>query len=78
MHKLSSESDVNIDDSSLVGNFNLNNYIIGKFSLGLLYSTGKGVDMDKCMTFKLFLESDEMDSSIGQYYVGLVIYIVWY
>ncbi|RIB26924.1 kinase-like domain-containing protein [Gigaspora rosea] len=70
MYKLSSESDINIDDSSLVGNFNLNNYIIGKISLGLLYSTGKGVDMDKCMTFKLFLESAEMGSSIGQYYVG--------
>ncbi|CAG8805785.1 5597_t:CDS:1, partial [Racocetra fulgida] len=47
MYKLSSESEVkndfenNLDNLSLLDKFNINNYIIGKISLGLLYFVGK-------------------------------------
>ncbi|KAF0511327.1 calmodulin-dependent protein kinase [Gigaspora margarita] len=58
MYKLSSEIDIknilknNLNNLSLLDNFNVNNYIIGKISLGLLYSVRKGVDMDKPLAFK--------------------------
>ncbi|RIB27581.1 hypothetical protein C2G38_2012042 [Gigaspora rosea] len=76
MYKLSSEIDVknifknNLDNLSLLDNFNINNYIIGKISLGLLYSVGKGVNMDKPLAFKLFLDTAEIGFNIGQYYVA--------
>ncbi|KAF0442486.1 hypothetical protein F8M41_003658 [Gigaspora margarita] len=54
------------DNLSLIDDFNINNYIIGKFSIGLLYSIGKGVDMDKSLEFKLFLDTAEFGFGIGQ------------
>ncbi|CAG8628472.1 179_t:CDS:2 [Gigaspora margarita] len=76
MYKLSSEINVenifknNLDNLSLLDNFNINNYIIGKISLGILYSAGKGVDMNKSFAFKLFLDIVEIGFNIGKYYVA--------
>ncbi|CAG8565489.1 33132_t:CDS:1 [Gigaspora margarita] len=60
----------NLDNLFLSINFIINNYIIGKISLGLLYSVGKGVDMDKPFAFRLFLDTVEIGSNIKQYYVA--------
>ncbi|KAF0525306.1 kinase-like domain-containing protein [Gigaspora margarita] len=45
-----------LDDLLLMNSFKVNNLIIGKILLGLLYSSGRGVAINKSIAFKLFLE----------------------
>ncbi|CAG8516956.1 45146_t:CDS:2 [Gigaspora margarita] len=59
-----------LDDLLLMNSFKVNNLIIGKTLLGLLYSNGRGVAINKSIAFKLFLEVVEIGSGIGEYYVG--------